>query len=336
MNRLLLDALQGINAARPPVWIMRQAGRYLPEYQTLRRRYSLDELLRCPELAAEITRMPLQTLGVDAAILFSDILLLWEAFGCEVRFPDTGPTVRVPCHPSLLQPGQVRQALAHVQTTIALLKPTLHVPLIGFCGAPFTLASFLLDAPPRGEFAHTRNWLVHHRVELLELLTKLSDGCIEYLRMQIEAGVDAVQIFESSSHLLSEEQFALFSLPYLQRIIDGVKDLKVAVILFCRNASCHARELAALQPTCISFDSGQPMHALALQLPPPIALQGNIDPQQLLASCQEVVAHTQALLDSMRGSSRFIVNLGHGVLPHTPLQHVQVFVETVRSYAPTI
>ncbi len=323
MNTLLLKALKGENTERPPVWLMRQAGRYLPEYQALRKKHTLWQLFHEPDLAFQVTHQPLDILGVDAAILFSDILVIAEAFGLKLQFPEgRGPLIE-PCVTSSdnLTLGSVEETLSYVTKTITLLKPTLNVPLIGFCGGPFTVASYMI-----GDMKKTHAWMARDPESFHALLAKITQASILYLKMQEQAGVDAIQIFDSWAGTLPHEQFLDFSVKYLQEMIAA---LSVPVIVFCRGSSHLASDLVQLKPAAISFDWQRPLHEIRKEVPFSIAVQGNLDPEILKMSPEIVEKETLALLDSMRGDKGFIANLGHGVLPGTPVENVKLFVSTI-------
>lgn len=308
---------------------MRQAGRYLPEYRALRQKHTLWEMFHDPEIAAAVTRMPLETIGFDAAILFSDILVIAEAFGLTVHFPEKGGPYIEPAVTTAdsLQLRNVEESLHYVSRTISLLKPDLRVPLIGFCGGPFTVASYLIDRG--GKEGKTLSWLQNDPESFHRLLDKITTASIAYLRMQIQAGVDAIQVFDSWASLLNPAQFETFSLPYLQKIVQAIK---IPVILFCRNSSLYPQQLSSLNPAGISFDWHKPMHELRTIVPANIAIQGNFDPEFLKSSPERIQAETRKLLHSMEGDPGFIVNLGHGVLPDTPVDNVRCFVDTVKNY----
>lgn len=333
-NTLFLDALACKNRGRPPVWLMRQAGRFLPEYRALREKHSLYELFHNSELACQVTRLPLDILGVDAAILFSDILVLVEAFGFKLQFPEGSPPV---VEPLLQTPDEVRalscqnleERLAYVFDTIRLLKPDLNVPLIGFSGGPFTVASYMIDKCGSKDLKNTKTWLYTHPESFHQLLEKLTQATIAYLKLQVAAGVDAVQVFDSWANVLNYEQFQACSLHYLKKIIDALHP--TPVILFSRGSSLFPKELAALEPRAISFDWQQDLATLRTQVPKHIAVQGNLDPHLLTAPRPLIESATRKLLASMQHQSGFIANLGHGVLPHTPVDHVRHFIDTIKA-----
>ncbi len=337
MSALLLDALKCANERRPPVWLMRQAGRYMPEYQVLRKKHSLWQLFHEPELASQVTHLPIDLLGIDAAIVFSDILVIAEVLGLSIVFPETGgprvePSIRTSAQADALPILPVDEVLSYVFETIRQVKKEITIPLIGFCGAPFTIASYLIDSGSKQEFIYTKQWMKEDPKSFHRLLDKLTESSIAYLLGQIKAGVDVIQVFDSWASVLSDEERRLFCYPYLQKIVDALKPTGIPVILFCRNSSLFPQELSALESACISFDWHRPMSVLRAQVPSHIAIQGNIDPSFLKNEPDQIVKAVKELLVSMRGEKGFIVNLGHGVLPDIPFKHVQCFVDTVKSF----
>jgi uroporphyrinogen decarboxylase len=333
MNSLFLDALECRNQNRPPVWLMRQAGRYMPQYRALREKHSLWQLFHEPELAVQVSLLPIDLLGVDAAILFSDILVIAELLGLHVRFPDQGgprvePAIRTAAAVDALPVLDVESTLGYVLRTIQLLKPALNVPLIGFCGGPFTVASYFIDSGSKHEFEHTKAWMEKDPASFHRLLDKLTNASIAYLQAQVKAGVNAVQIFDSWASILTDAQFHMFCLPYLKRMVDAIE---IPAILFCRDSSLRPEALAALEPRGVSFDWHRPMSELRAVVPSHIAIQGNIDPTFLRNPKPQIQQAVRTLLDSMHGQKGFIVNLGHGVLPDIPMEHVQCFVDAVKA-----
>lgn len=296
---MLLEALKSQNKSRPPVWLMRQAGRYMPSYRKLREKHSLRDLFFTPELAAEITLMPIEQIGVDAAILFSDITVVALPLGFTLDFCE-GPVIK-----GTLQRRGI-ETLEPIAEAIRLIKPQLKVPLIGFCGGPYTVASYINGDPA--------------------LLDPITDVTIEYIRMQEKAGVDAIQIFDSWANKLNQAEFQQFCVPYLKRIIEATT---VPVIVFMRGASQRVEELVNLKPNAISFDWEKPLSELRKQVP--MAVQGNLDPDLLFQPLPVIRQKTQELLDSMKGDPGFIVNLGHGVKPNVPVDAVKCLVDTVKS-----
>lgn len=294
---MFLEALKGQNKKRPPVWLMRQAGRYMPSYQKLRAKHSLRDLFFTPELAADITLMPLEQLGVDAAILFSDITVVALPLGMSLDFAE-GPIIKGPLNPTSID------CLKPIAQAIRLIKARTKVPLIGFCGGPYTVARYMGGDP-----------------SLLEPITKAT---LEYIRMQEEAGVDAIQIFDSWAGEM--EDFPAYT-PYLKRLIQAAR---VPVIVFMRGACRYVNELVALNPTAISFDSEIPLHKLRPKVP--MAIQGNLDPDLLYEPLPIIRQKTKELLDSMKGDPGFIVNLGHGVKKDMTFDAVKCLIDTVSTY----
>lgn len=297
---MLLEALKGKNQSRPPVWLMRQAGRYMPTYRKLREKYSLYDLFFTPELAAEVTLMPIEQIGVDAAILFSDITVVALPLGFTLDFSE-GPVIRG----ALARRGL--ELLEPIAQAIRLIKPRLQVPLIGFCGGPYTVASYINGDPA--------------------LLDPITEVTIEYIHMQEKAGVDVIQIFDSWAGRLSSDAFQTFCAPYLKRLIESTS---VPVILFMRGASERVEELVRLRPDAISFDWGKPLADLRKQVP--MAVQGNLDPDLLYEPFSVIRQKTEELLESMKGDPGFIVNLGHGVKPDMSVDAVKCLVETVKMH----
>ncbi len=312
-NRLFLQALRGQKLARPPVWFMRQAGRFLPVYQALRKKYSLNHLFHTPELAVEITKMPLSILGVDAAIVFSDILVIGEVLGYRVDFLEKGGMqITPPPTPTFLS---VDTTLHYVEKTLRLLAPSLNVPLIGFCGAPYTVGKYLGNTDS-------------------SFLATLTDLLKEYLFLQVQAGAEVIQIFDSWAGELEEPIFIEKSMRYVKQLVEYLHVLKVPSIVFCRGSCRYVKHLIDLHPTCISFDAEKSLEEMRNIVPKDIAVQGNLSPEFVQnATVQEIETTVRDLLEKMRPSSGFIFNLGHGVLPHTPVENVQKIVETVKAFS---
>jgi uroporphyrinogen decarboxylase len=335
-NSLLVNALHCRNQERAPVWLMRQAGRYMPEYRALRQKYSFLEMCHHPELIAEITQQPLRAFGMDAAILFSDILVIPEALGLGLRFEDgTGPIIERPLSSaidvSLLPKVEMQDALDYVVQGIKLLRSSLNVPLIGFCGAPFTLASYMIEGKTSRDMRKTKQWMLRDPVSFHALLERLVEEAIVYLEMQIAAGVQAVQIFDSWAGVLGHAQFCEFSLAYLKKIVQKIKP-KVPVVLFCRGASVFAPDLVQANPSAISVDWNAHLGSLRKQIPPSIAIQGNLDPDILYAPLPSLRKEVKTLLDSMKGDPGYIFNLGHGITPEVPVEAVKELVDYVKDY----
>jgi len=336
-NDRLLKALSCQNTGRPPVWLMRQAGRYMPEYRALRAKYSFLDMCHQPELVVEITQLPLTVFGMDAAILFSDILVIPEALGLGLRFEDqVGPILerplKTPADIAALPVLDVSDSLSYVAQSIRLLKERLEVPLLGFAGAPFTIASYMIEGGSSPALKKTKQWMLRDPVSFHRLLEKIADDTIAYLNLQIDAGVDAVQLFDSWAHVLGHVQFREFSLAYLKRIVEGLKPRNVPVILFCRGASVFAKQLAEAAPAGISLDWNTDITQMRLTIPQSIALQGNIDPDLLYAPKEVIQKELDRLITGMKGDKGFILNLGHGIHPDTPVDAVKYLIDAVKRY----
>jgi uroporphyrinogen decarboxylase len=336
VNSLLLRALRCENSSRPPIWLMRQAGRYMPEYRAIRAKHSFMEMCRNPELVAEVTQLPIKVFGFDAAILFSDILVIADALGVGLRFEEgAGPVIERPITSvqdidALLIPD-IEEVLGYVSQGIRLLRPQLDVPLIGFSGAPFTVASYMIEGGSSRDLRKTKKWLVRDPESFHKLLDRIAMSTIDYLNMQIDAGVQALQIFDSWAHVLGPAHFREFSLKYLQKLLAGLKDSSVPVILFCRGSSIFAPQMAEIKPAAISIDWNADLNVLRTMVPRPIALQGNLDPDILYGSREQIHQEVDRILESMQGDEGYIFNLGHGIHPDTPTEAVRWLVERVQA-----
>lgn len=332
----LLLALNGKNHGRPPVWLMRQAGRYMPEYRAMRTRHSFLEMCHQPELIAEVTQLPIRAFGMDAAILFSDILVIPEAFGVGLSFDDAkGPLIARPLKSEndvdQLPSIDVKDQLAYVATGIKMLQLELDVPLVGFCGAPFTVASYMIEGGSSRDLIKTKQWLLNHPDSFHKLLKKIVKATIDYIALQAEAGVDAIQIFDSWANYLSWGQFVEFSYPYMKELVESLQKHCIPAILYCRGSSVFAPKLVEASPQAISLDWNCDMASMRKIIPFHIALQGNLDPDILYAPRYKIEQEVTQLLNSMHGDPAFIFNLGHGIKPDTPYDAVKALVDTVKS-----
>lgn len=336
-NDLLLRTLAGETTDRAPVWMMRQAGRYLPEYRKLRDQYPFFERVQTPALAAEITLQPVDLIGVDAAILFSDILVVLQAMGLEVQLiENTGPVlpapVRTQADASRVFVPDVEESLGYVLDAIRLIKQELNgrVPLIGFAGAPWTLLCYMVDGKGSKtfdltkSFCYTQPGLAHH------LLQMLTDTTIAYLRQQVRAGVDVVQLFDSWGGLLGPDDFEIFSLQYMRQIIGALKE-EAPTILFAKGAWHSLAEMAATGTTAIGIDWCIRPETARKLAGPQVVLQGNFDPARLLTPIPELRKQTAGMLDAF-GPGKHIANLGHGILPNVPVDHAKAFVDAVKEH----
>lgn len=332
-----LRACNGERVDCPPVWMMRQAGRVLPEYRKLKERHSFLELVQTPELAAEVTLQPVRRFGFDAAIIFSDILVVPEAMGQAYHFRDTGGVqmefaIRSENDIRNLRADQIVERLHYVAGAIRLVKRALNggAALLGFAGAPWTLANFMLDGGSARE--HTRALaLFREQRSLFETLCeKISEAVVTFLCMQVGAGVDAIQIFDSLAGLIPPADYKAASGCWIREILSALAD-RVPVILFSRGV----HDWSALTDTGargISVDSSVRLGKLRRQLPPGIVIQGNLDPARLVHDTPGLIRlETLRLLAEMRGRPGYIFNLGHGVPPAARLENIQQVIDTIRS-----
>lgn len=336
-NDLLLRTLRGETTERTPVWMMRQAGRYLPDYMKLKEKYSFFERCQTPELATEITIQPVGQVGVDAAILFSDILVVPQAMGMEVQMLEgKGPLLPDPIHHvndlrRLVVPN-VDETLGYVFDAIRLTKRTLdgRVPLIGFAGAPWTLLCYMVQGKGSKTFDEAKAFCYSQPDTAHRLLQMITDTTIAYLKGQVKAGADVVQIFDSWGGLLGPEDFEDLSLRYIRQIVNAVKD-DVLTIIFAKGAWSSLEGMAATGAHGLGIDwCIRP--AMARQLAGPnITLQGNYDPAKLLSPIPVIERDVKNMLDSF-GGHRHIANLGHGILPNVPVEHAIAFVEAVKNH----
>ncbi len=323
-----------------PVWFMRQAGRYMPEYRALRERYGLLEMMRTPELAAQVTLLPTR-LGVDALILFADILLPLEALGLGLRFvPGQGPVLerplRSPADLDRLHPVEVEESLGYVLETLRLVRRELNgsIPLIGFAGAPFTLASYAIEGGSSRHYLHTKHLMYSHPAAWDTLMTQLADITIAYLRAQVHAGAQAIQLFDSWVGALSPQDYRRYALPYTRRIFEGLADLDVPRIHFATGTAGMLPLLREAGGDVIGVDWRVDLDRAWAQIGYDRAIQGNLDPVALLAPRDVLAHHVHRILALAEGRPGHIFNLGHGVLPQTPVENVQYVVELVHAYRP--
>ncbi len=304
---------------------MRQAGRYLPEYKALRRGRSLLEMFHDPKTIVEVTELPLNILNVDAAILFSDILTVFDGMQIRYDFQESvGPVVFD--SPDAIQMRAPEEAYPHITDSIQQLKKRLTVPLLGFAGAPFTIASYLIEGKSSRDLKKTKRWLFREPESFSKLIDVITEATIAYLKCQVEAGVDAIQLFDSWANALAIHEFREFSLKPMRRIIEA---LDIPAILFCRGSSLFAEELASIQPAAISIDWSGDLPSIRRQIPKTIALQGNLDPMLLYGSQKQIAEAIDRLLEGMKGDPGFIFNLGHGLLPDIPVENVKFMVDYV-------
>ncbi|WP_128546425.1 uroporphyrinogen decarboxylase [Larkinella soli] len=336
-NDLLLRTARGEIVERVPVWLMRQAGRILPEYRAVREKAgSFIRLATTPEWAAEVTIQPVDLLGVDAAIIFSDILVVPEAMGLpyemiEQRGPVFPNTVRTKEDIDRLKVSDAESDLAYVLEAIKIVKRELNgrVPLLGFAGAPFTIFCYMTEGRGSKTFSVAKKLLYTDPQFSHALLQKITDSTIGYLKAQIRAGADLVQIFDSWAGILSPEQYQTFSLPYIRQICDAVTEAPVTV--FAKGAFFARQEIGKLNCQVVGLDWNMDA-AESRHLIPDKTLQGNLDPCVLYADFDQIRAEVKKMIRGF-GTQRYIANLGHGVYPDTDPEKVKCFIETVKEYS---
>ena len=338
MNHLLLQVLRGEKAERTPVWMMRQAGRYLPDYIKLREKYSFFERVQTPELACEITLQPVDQIGVDAAILFSDILVVPQAMGLEVELIENkGPVLPNPIKTNAdlqrICVPDVKDRLHYVFDAIKLIKRELNnrVPLIGFAGAPWTLLCYMVQGKGSKTFDEAKAFCYQQPQLAHQLLQMITDTTIAYLDEQIKAGADTVQIFDSWGGLLSPQDFEVFSLPYIEQIVFRAKT-KVPVIIFAKGAWHSLGKMRATGAQGLGIDWCITPQMARQFAGDDIALQGNFDPAKLLSPIPQIEKEVKQMLRDFEGK-RHIANLGHGILPNVPVDAAKAFVNTVKEYS---
>ena len=336
-NDLLLRTLRGEQTERTPVWMMRQAGRYLPEYMKLREKYGFFERCQTPELACEITIQPVDIIGVDSAILFSDILVVPQAMGLEVQLIESkGPILPDPIKTNAdLQRvcvPDVHETLQYVFDAIKLIKQELNgrVPLIGFAGAPWTLLCYMVQGKGSKTFDEAKVFCYTQPELAHRLLQMITDTTIAYLKGQMAAGADTVQIFDSWGGLLSPDDFENISLKYIRQIVAALKD-EVPVIIFAKGAWHSLDAMTATGAQGLGIDWCIKPQMARKFAGDHVALQGNFDPAKLLSPIPVIKKEVGEMLNAFEGKHH-IANLGHGILPNVPVDHARAFVDAVKEF----
>ena len=322
---------------RPPVWMMRQAGRYLPDFMKLKAKYDFFTRCRTPELATEITVMPIHQVGTDAAILFSDILVVPQAMNIEVEMrPGVGPWLPNPIRDrktldQVVVPD-VYEELGYVYEAIKMTKQELNdeVPLIGFAGSPWTIFCYCVQGQGSKNFDKAKEFCFTEPQMAHELLQKITDTTIAYLKGKVEAGVDAVQVFDSWGGMLSPVDYQEFSWPYIQQIIDALKD-EIPVIAFGKGCWFALDSMAKSGASALGVDWTCSAKNARYLSGGKITLQGNFDPSRLFSPPKDIKKMVHQMIDEF-GKDRYIVNLGHGILPNIPVENAKAFVEAVKEY----
>jgi uroporphyrinogen decarboxylase len=336
-NDLFLRALKGETVQRPPVWMMRQAGRYLPEFMELRKKYDFFTRCQTPELASEITVQPIRRYGMDAAILFSDILVIPQAMDIEVEMkPNFGPYLPNPIRSKadldrVIVPD-IQDTLGYVMDAITMTKEKLNdeIPLIGFAGSPWTILCYCVEGQGSKSFDKARGFCFTQPEAAHALLQKITDTTIAYLKAKVEAGVNAVQVFDSWGGMLSPTDYQEFSWKYIQQIVDALKDL-APVIVFGKGCWFALKEMAESGASAVGVDwTCSPKNARYLT-GGKVTLQGNFDPARLLSPPEVIKKMVHQMIREF-GKDKYVVNLGHGILPHIPLENAKAFIDAVKEY----
>ena len=338
-NDLFLKALKGETVERPPVWMMRQAGRYLPDFMKLKEKYDFFTRCQTPELATEITVMPIKQVGTDAAILFSDILVVPQAMGIEIEMkPGVGPWLPTPIRTSaqvdnIVVPN-VYEELGYVYEAIKMTKQELNdeVPLIGFAGSPWTILCYLVQGQGSKNFDKAKEFCFTNPVAAHLLLQKITDTTIAYLKGKVEVGVDAVQLFDSWGGMLSPVDYQEFSWQYMQQIIDALKE-QIPVIAFGKGCWFALKEMSQSGASALGVDWTCSAANARYLSGGNITLQGNFDPSRLFSPPKEIKKMVHQMINEF-GKDKYIVNLGHGILPNIPVENAKAFVDAVKEYQP--
>lgn len=336
-NDLFLRALKGETVDRPPVWMMRQAGRYLPDFMKLKEKYDFFTRCQTPELATEITIMPIEQVGTDAAILFSDILVVLQAMNIEVEMkPEVGPWIPNPIQTEKALENVIvpdaEVALNYVIEAVKMTKAALNneVPLIGFGGSPWTLLCYAVQGQGSKNFDKAKAFCFQHPLLAHRLLQMITDTTIDYLKAKVAAGVDAVQIFDSWGGLLSPQDYNEFSWPYINQIVSALKT-EIPVIVFGKGCWFALNDMAASGASALGVDWTCSARNARYLSGGKITLQGNFDPSRLLSPIPTIEKEVKQMIDAF-GKDRYIANLGHGILPNIPVDHAKAFVNAVKNY----
>jgi uroporphyrinogen decarboxylase len=337
LNDLFLRACRRQNVERTPVWMMRQAGRYLPEYRAVRATSDFLTMCKTPELATEVTLQPVDLIGVDAAIIFSDILVIPEAMGMHLEMIEArGPRFPEPLRSrdaiAALPVVDPEKHLRYVTDALAMTRRHLagRVPLIGFSGSPWTLAAYMIEGSGSREFRHAKQMMLDDPGTLKVLLEKLALSVRLYLEAQIAAGADAVQIFDTWGGILTPDQYRMFSLEYMADIITKMDRRGVPVIVFSKGANHSLGEIAACGADVVGVDWTVDMADARRLVGDSVAVQGNLDPAALYATPERIRQEVRTILKKYGHGNGHIFNLGHGIFPDVPVEHARAFVRAVK------
>jgi uroporphyrinogen decarboxylase len=342
-NSLFVRACKGLPVERTPVWFMRQAGRYMAEYRAVRQKYSLVEICKKPEVAAEVTITAAEALNVDAAIIFADLLLPLEVMGLPFHFsPGEGPVIEVPIreveHIRALRTDRAAD-LGYVAESIKKVSDHFgeKLPVIGFCGAPFTLASYMIEGGGSRNYIEVKKMMYNEPEAFDELLGKLVSVLAEYTTQQAKSGADVIQIFDSWVGCLSVEDYRRYVLPRTTELVKKLQQTtKVPIIYFGTDSTTLLPSMRETGAEVLGLDWRVPLDEGWKILDHKVAVQGNLDPVLLFASWPELKARAEAILKQANGRPGHIFNLGHGILPNTPVQNVKDLAKFVHEYSSTL
>jgi len=334
MNNIFIDACFQKKTKYTPVWYMRQAGRYMPEYRKLKEKYTILDICKTPELASRVALLPVEQLGVDAAIVFADIMIPLLGIGVDLDIVEAiGPVIKHPVQNihdvKKLRSLEPEQDISYLLKTIALLRQELNVPLIGFSAAPFTLASYLIEGKPTRDFIKTKSFMYNNTPVWNVLMDKLCNMIITYLKSQMQAGVQAVQLFDSWVGCVSEEDYREYVLPYTSRIFTALKNQTIPFIHFGMNTAGFLGAFSSVDCDVISIDWRMPVAKAWKEMQYKKAIQGNMDPVLLLSDFSLIKKHTDDLFASLPKREGYIFNLGHGVLQDTPVKTLMKLTEYI-------
>ncbi len=341
INDLFLRACKKQNVERTPVWIMRQAGRYLPEYRAIRAKSDFISMIKTSELAAEVTLQPVDILGVDAAIIFSDILVVPEAMGMHLEIVESkGPVLHHPVRTKedvdALKIVDPQKNLRYVMNAIEMSKHLLsgRVPLIGFAGSPWTLATYMIEGARTEDFRHAKQMMLDEPETLRALLNKLAATIRLFLEAQLAAGADAVQIFDTWGGILAPEYYKKFSLDYIFDIVSKLHKNGSPVTVFSKGANHSLNEIAEIGADVVGIDWTIDMADARRQIGDRVSLQGNLDPSALYASPEHIRQEVKSILRKFGKGSGHVFNLGHGISPDVPVEHAKALVCAVKEESP--
>lgn len=337
-NDLIIKAAHREKTERTPIWLMRQAGRYLPEYREVRAKYDFLTMCKTPELAAKVTIQPVEIINVDAAIIFSDILVLPEAMGMELIVeegkggPHFSSPVKNPSDIERLAIPDPYDKLKYVMDALTLTKKNLNgrVPLIGFSGSPWTLATYMIEGKGKEDFLVVKKFIEENPKDAHKLLDKIAKSAAMYLSAQIESGANLIQIFDTWGGILPKEKFEEFSLRYIQQIIEEIKREIEPIIVFCKGCGHSLEDISKTGCDVVGLDWTSDIGESRKLIGERVALQGNLKPEILLESEEKIIQSAIEIMDKFGHGNGHIFNLGHGILPATPVENAKLLIQIVK------